>query len=56
MWQFILDTVVFIACILYISKRWNEAKNKRNSDWITRPTAGIGSDADKPAVFWYLFK
>lgn len=56
MFQFITTLLVFIVCVLFISKRWNEAKIKRDVDWSLRPGAGIKIGEKKPSVFPYLFK
>jgi len=52
----LLEIVVFISCVLYIFKRWNEAKFKRDSEWSLRIGAGSIIDEKKPSAFWYLFK
>jgi hypothetical protein len=56
MFQFITTLLVFIVCVLFITKRWNEAKIKRDVDWCLRPGAGIVSGEKKPSIFPYLFK
>jgi hypothetical protein len=57
MLEFISQFLLSIACILYITRRYGEAKNRRDGEWVTRPAAGLDlSEKGKPSVFWYLFK
>jgi hypothetical protein len=57
MLEVLVEILVSIVCVLYISQRWNLAKNRRNAEWSTRPAAGIEiKGKGKPSVFWYLFK
>ncbi|MBI3376594.1 MAG: hypothetical protein HY017_33170 [Betaproteobacteria bacterium] len=44
------------AATLYMVRRWNEAKEKRDVDFILRPGAGIIMNEKKPSAFPYLFK
>ncbi len=54
--RLVLELVIFFACLLYIFKRWNEAKAKRDTEWSLRIGAGSILDEKKPSAFWYLFK
>jgi hypothetical protein len=59
MWLFelILMLIIAFAAIIYIAKKWREAVNKRDAEWMFRPLAGVFDDEHKkPSAFWYLFK
>ena len=56
MFNVVVEILIAVACVLYISNRWTEAKNKRDSEWSLRPAAGVIINERKPAIFWYLFK
>ena len=48
--------LVCIVCILYISKRWSQARMKRDVEEMLKPGAGIEAARKKRSPFWYLFK
>ena len=52
----IVNILIIIALVLYLVKKWNEAKQKRDFAWATRIGAGISMNEKKPAIFPYLFK
>jgi hypothetical protein len=54
--EFIAYIAVTVAAVLYISKRWNEAKQKRDVYETLKPYAGIIRDEKKPSAFPFLFK
>jgi hypothetical protein len=51
--EFLAYLAVTVASVLYVSKRWNEAKQKRDVDFSLRP--GVGNEK-KPSAIPYLFK
>lgn len=48
--------IIVAAATLYLARRWNEAKLKRDVWDSTRPAAGIIKNAKKSSAFPYLFK
>jgi hypothetical protein len=56
MLEVIVELLIAIVCVLYISRRWAEAKVKRDVEESLRPGAGVSTNPKKPSVFWYLFK
>lgn len=55
--EIILLCIVVFASNYYISKIWKNAVKKRDSDWSSRPSAGVYNDEHKkPSALRYLFK
>jgi hypothetical protein len=52
----IVNILVIIVLVLYIARKWSEAKQKRDFAWATRFAAGISVNEKKPSAFPYLFK
>jgi hypothetical protein len=50
----IVNILVIIALVLYLSKRWNEAKQKRNIHDSLR--TGMSINEKKSSIFPFLFK
>lgn len=50
------QVLVTIVCVLYITRRWSEAKKERDVYESLRPGAGISTVDKKPSAFWFLFK
>jgi LPXTG-motif cell wall-anchored protein len=48
--------IIVAAATLYLVREWNEAKEKRDVEWILRPYAGLDPNEKKPSAFPYLFK
>jgi hypothetical protein len=52
----ILNILAIIVLVLYITKRWSEAKWKRNMHDSLRGGTGVNSNEKKSAIFPFLFK
>jgi len=52
----IVNILIIIALVIYLAKKWNEAKWKRDIAWASRFGAGISINEKKPSAFPYLFK
>ena len=52
----IVNILAIIVLVLYLTKRWGEAKWKRNLHDSLRGGTGINSNEKKSAIFPFLFK
>jgi hypothetical protein len=52
----IVNILVIIALVLYITAKWSEAKWKRNVHDSLRGGTGIGMKEKKSSIFPFLFK
>ena len=52
----IVNILVIIVLVLYITKKWSEAKWKRNVHDSLRGGTGINNNEKKSAIFPFLFK
>ncbi|WP_155820558.1 hypothetical protein [Limnohabitans sp. Rim47] len=52
----IVGILVAIVCILFIARRWREAKEKRFVDESLELGAGSFKDKKRKSTIWYLFK
>jgi hypothetical protein len=56
MLEIIAEVLMVIVCVLYISRRWKEAEQKRFVEEALDPFGGIEIGKKRKAIFWYLFK
>jgi len=52
----VVDLLVAFVCVLYISRRWTEAKQLKLAEDATSPFAGISVLQKKKSTFWYMFR
>ena len=52
----IVNILVIIALVLYLAKRWNEAKEKRDVHDSLKVGAGVRVNEKKSSIFPFLFK
>ena len=52
----IVNILVIIVLVLYITKRWNEAKEKRDAHDSLRISTGVNTNEKKSSIFPFLFK
>jgi hypothetical protein len=52
----IVNTLIIIALVLYLAKKWNEAKKKRDIHDSLRVGAGVNMNEKKSSIFPFLFK
>jgi hypothetical protein len=55
LWTFV-GILVAIVCILFIAKRWREAKEKRFVEESLEIGAGSIKNKKRKSIIWYLFK
>lgn len=54
--EIIVEVLIAIVCILYISRRWKEAEQKRFVEETLDPFGGIEIGKKRKSIFWYFFK
>jgi len=52
----IVNILIVIVLVLYIAKRWNEAKEKRDVHDSLKVDTNINIDKKKSSIFPFLFK